>query len=121
MLHAVYRVGDLAATGRFLECLGMKKLRERDMPSGKYINVFYGYGPENRGKYFSLELTYNYGVDSYDVGTGFGNFGVAVPSAADAVKRLRQAGFTITGELGPISGKLACINTGTLGIQYIHT
>ena len=106
MLHAVYRVGDLPSTKKFLEALGMKVLRERDVPSEKYTNAFYGYGPEQRGEYFSLELTYNYGVDSYDVGTGFGHFGVGVENASEVVERVRAAGFKVTREVGPVKGEL---------------
>lgn len=105
MLHAVYRVVDLGATRKFLEALGMHVLRERDVPSQKYTNVFYGYGPEQRGEYFSLELTYNYGVTSYDIGSGFGHFGVAVSNVAETVERVREAGFSILREAGHVQGK----------------
>lgn len=105
MLHAVYRVGDLDATRKFLEALGMQVLRERDVPSEKYTNVFYGYGPEQKGEHFSLELTYNYGVGSYDIGTGFGHFGIAVEDAKAIVEKVREAGFTVCREVGPVKGK----------------
>lgn len=83
----------------------MKVLRERDVPSEKYTNVFFGYGPEQRGEYFSLELTYNYGVDSYDIGSGFGHFGIAVEDASAVVERVRSAGFKVTREVSPVIGK----------------
>lgn len=102
--HAVYRVGDVQASRKFLEALGMKALRERDMPEQKYYNIFYGYGPESNGEFCSLELTYNYGVDSYDIGTGFGHFGIAVEDAAAVVERVRAAGFEVVRELGPVKG-----------------
>lgn len=105
MLHAVYRVGDLDASRRFLEALGMHALRERDMPSEKFSNAFYGFGPERNGEYFSLELTYNYGVDSYDIGTGFGHFGIAVEDVAATVERVRSEGFKVVREPGPVKGK----------------
>lgn len=82
----------------------MKVLRERDVPSEKYTNVFFGYGPEQRGEYFSLELTYNYGVDSYDIGSGFGHFGIAVEDASAVVERVRSAGFKVTREVSPVIG-----------------
>jgi len=82
----------------------MKVLRERDVPSEKYTNVFYGYGSEKKGEHFSLELTYNYGVDSYDVGTGFGHFGISVEDAAAVVERVRAAGFKVIRELGVVKG-----------------
>ncbi|PIA64816.1 hypothetical protein AQUCO_00100348v1 [Aquilegia coerulea] len=77
MLHVVYRVGDLDKTIKFYtECLGMKLLRKRDIPEERYTNAFLGYGPED--SHFVVELTYNYGVDKYDIGAGFGHFGIAV-------------------------------------------
>lgn len=101
MLHAVYRVGDLPATRKFLQTLGMHVLRERDIPSEKYTNVFYGFGPEQKGEFFSLELTYNYGVDSYDVGTGFGHISVAVTDLTKILADVKDAGFTITRDAAP--------------------
>uniref|UniRef100_A0A453P1E1 VOC domain-containing protein n=2 Tax=Aegilops tauschii subsp. strangulata TaxID=200361 RepID=A0A453P1E1_AEGTS len=76
MLHAVYRVGDLDRTIKcYTECFGMKLLRKRDVPEEKYTNAFLGFGPEDSN--FALELTYNYGVDKYDIGAGFGHFAIA--------------------------------------------
>ncbi|BBN68939.1 glyoxalase I homolog, partial [Prunus dulcis] len=67
LLHAVYRVGDLDRTIKFYtEALGMKLLRKRDIPEEKYSNAFLGFGPEE--SHFVVELTYNYGVSSYDIG-----------------------------------------------------
>lgn len=106
MLHAVCRVGDLDATRKFLEAIGMKNLRGRDVPSEKYTNEFYGFGPEQHGEYFSLELTYNYGVSSYDLGTGFGYFGVAVTDINATVDRVRKAGFKVTQDPCPVLGKI---------------
>uniref|UniRef100_A0A6N2KGW2 VOC domain-containing protein n=1 Tax=Salix viminalis TaxID=40686 RepID=A0A6N2KGW2_SALVM len=72
LLHAVYRVGDLERTIKFYtEGFGMKLLRQRDIPEEKYSNAFLGFGPEESN--FVVELTYNYGVTSYDIGTGFGH------------------------------------------------
>ncbi|CEM25132.1 unnamed protein product [Vitrella brassicaformis CCMP3155] len=81
MLHVVYRVGDLDKSIDFYtNVLGMKVLRKRDVPEGKYTNVFLGYGPESKGEHFSVELTYNYGVDKYDIGKlGFLGLGVCLP------------------------------------------
>ncbi|ESR62986.1 hypothetical protein CICLE_v10016136mg [Citrus x clementina] len=79
-LHAVYRVGDLDRTIKFYtECFGMKLLRKRDVPEEKYSNAFLGFGPEQ--SHFVVELTYNYGVTSYDIGTGFGHFAIATEDA----------------------------------------
>ncbi|KVI01247.1 Glyoxalase/fosfomycin resistance/dioxygenase domain-containing protein [Cynara cardunculus var. scolymus] len=94
MLHVVYRVGDMDRTIKFYtECLGMKLLRKRDIPEERYTNAFLGYGPED--SHFVIELTYNYGVDKYDIGSGFGHFGIAVDDAK---------GGTVTREPGPVKG-----------------
>lgn len=98
MLHGVIRVGDLDETKKFLEAVGLKSLRERDVPDDKFSNAFYGFGPEQHGEHFSLELTYNYGVKSYDLGNGFGYFGVAVPDASVTVDRVRGAGFNVASD-----------------------
>ena len=68
----------------------------------QYSNIFVGFGPET--DQFALELTVNEGVTSYDLGTGFGHWGVAVESAAAAVERVRSAGFKVTREAGPVKG-----------------
>lgn len=96
MLHVVYRVGDLKRTGDFLGALGMHQLRARDVPEGKYTNEFFGYGSESMGKHFSLELTYNYGVDTYDIGDGVQAFEVASDDPVATTGRLEAAGFKPT-------------------------
>ncbi|RYR23716.1 hypothetical protein Ahy_B02g057202 isoform C [Arachis hypogaea] len=79
-LHVVYCVGDLDKTIKFYtKCLGMKLLRKRDIPEERYTNPFLGYGPEDSN--FTVELTYNYGVDKYEIGNGFGHLGVVVEDA----------------------------------------
>ncbi|KAG6739670.1 hypothetical protein POTOM_057284 [Populus tomentosa] len=103
MLHVVYRVGDLDRTIKFYtECLGMKLLRKRDIPEERYANAFLGYGPED--SHFVIELTYNYGVDSYDIGTGFGHFGIAVEDVAKIVELIKAKGGKVTREPGPVKG-----------------
>lgn len=102
-LHAVYRVGDLERTIKFYtECFRMKLLRKRDVPEEKYSNAFLGYGPEE--SHFVLELTYNYGVDKYDIGTGFGHFAIATQDVYKMVEDIRAKGGTITREPGPVKG-----------------
>lgn len=94
MLHAVFRVGNQPASAKFFtEALGMRETRFRDVPEGKYSNGFYAYGPETKN--FALETTYNYGVESYDVGEGFGHFGVATKDVAELAERIRAAGGTV--------------------------
>ncbi|KAH7841014.1 hypothetical protein Vadar_024512 [Vaccinium darrowii] len=103
MLHAVCRVGDLDKTIKFYtECLGMKLLRKRDIPEERYSNAFLGYGPEESN--FSVELTYNYGVDKYDIGTGFGHFGIAVKDVVKAVDLIKAKGGKVTREPAPDKG-----------------
>ncbi|KAK4753970.1 hypothetical protein SAY87_002074 [Trapa incisa] len=103
MLHVVYRVGDLDRTIKFYtECLGMKLLRKRDIPEERYTNAFLGYGPED--SQFVVELTYNYGVDKYDIGTGFGHFGIAVEDVAKTVELIKAKGGKVTREPGPVKG-----------------
>lgn len=101
MLHVVYRVGDLDKSIKFYtECLGMKVLRKRDMTEEKYTNAFLGYGPEDA--HFVIELTYNYGIDTYDIGTGFGHFGVAMDDISRIVDIVRAKGGKIIREPGPV-------------------
>ncbi|XP_010915890.1 probable lactoylglutathione lyase, chloroplastic [Elaeis guineensis] len=103
LLHVVYRVGDLDKTIKFYtECLGMKLLRKRDIPEERYTNAFLGYGPED--SHFVVELTYNYGVDKYDIGDGFGHFGIAVEDVAKTVDLIKAKGGKVTREPGPLNG-----------------
>lgn len=103
ILHAVYRVGNLEKTIKFYtECLGMKLLRQRDIPEEKYSNAFLGYGPED--SHFVVELTYNYGVESYDIGTGFGHFAIATEDIYKLVEDIRAKGGVVTREPGPVKG-----------------
>ncbi|OMO91048.1 hypothetical protein COLO4_18658 [Corchorus olitorius] len=103
MLHVVYRVGDLDKTIKFYtECLGMKVLRKRDIPEERYSNAFLGYGPEE--SHFAIELTYNYGVDKYDIGDGFGHFGIAAEDVAKTINLIKGKGGKVTREPGPVKG-----------------
>ncbi|KAG4992098.1 hypothetical protein AAZX31_09G176500 [Glycine max] len=112
MLHVVYRVGDLDKSIKFYrECLGMKLLRKRDMQEQRYTNAFLGYGPEDA--HFVAELTYNYGIDKYDIGDGFGHFGLAVDDISRIVELVRAKGGKITREPSPVKG-------GNSTIAYIE-
>ncbi|XP_022731713.1 probable lactoylglutathione lyase, chloroplastic isoform X2 [Durio zibethinus] len=112
MFHVVYRVGDLDRTIKFYsECLGMKLLRKRDIPEERYTNAFLGYGPED--SHFVIELTYNYGVDKYDIGTAFGHFGIAVEDVAKTVELIKAKGGKVTREPGPVKG-------GTTVIAFVE-
>lgn len=72
----------------------MELLRYRDIPEEKYSNAFLGYGPETTN--FAVELTKNYGVDSYDIGEGFGHFGLAIPDVYKACDDIKAAGGTVS-------------------------
>ena len=103
ILHTMLRVGDLQRSIRFYtDVLGMKLLRTTDRPDQKYTLAFVGYGDESA--HAVLELTYNYGVDRYDLGTAFGHVAVEVPDAAAACTAVRAKGGKVTREAGPVTG-----------------
>lgn len=102
-LHTMIRVGNLNRSVRFYtELLGMTELRRRDVPDGKYTLAFLGYGTGNAEGGGEIELTYNYGVETYEHGTAFGHLAVAVPDVAAACERVRNGGGRVTREAGPV-------------------
>ena len=108
LLHTMIRVGDLQRSINFYTAvMGMKLLRTSDRPEQKYSLAFVGYGDESANTV--LELTYNYGVDHYDLGGGFGHLAIAVDDVAGACERIRAAGGTITREAGPVKGGTSVI------------
>jgi lactoylglutathione lyase len=101
-LHTMLRVGDLERSVRFYTgLLGMRELRRRDVPDGQYTLVFVGYAPEASGA-AAIELTYNYGVEKYDIGTAFGHIAIGVPDVTATCEKLRAAGARIIREPGPV-------------------
>ena len=103
ILHTMMRVGDLQrSVGFYTGVLGMKVLRTTDRPDQKYKLVFVGYGDETNNAV--LELTYNYGIDHYDIGDAFGHIAIEVPNAAAACDAVREKGGTVTREAGPVKG-----------------
>ncbi len=103
ILHTMLRVGDLQRSIDFYtRVLGMKLLRSTDRPEQKYTLAFVGYGDER--EHAVLELTYNYGVDRYELGDGFGHIAIAVSDAAAACDRIRAAGGQVTRDAGPVKG-----------------
>ena len=103
ILHTMLRVGDLQRSVKFYtEVLGMKLLRTTDRPEQKYSLAFVGYDAEDRASV--LELTYNYGVDRYDLGSGFGHVALEMPDVAKACERVKQMGGKVTREAGPVKG-----------------
>jgi lactoylglutathione lyase len=100
-LHTMLRVGDLDRSVKFYtELFGMKELKRNEVPGGKYTLAFLGYGDEATTTV--LELTYNWGVDKYEIGTAFGHLAIGMPDVAGACEKLRKAGAKITREAGPV-------------------
>jgi lactoylglutathione lyase len=101
ILHTMIRVGDLQRSIDFYtRALNMTLLRQSDHPDGKFTLAFLGYGPEDA--YPAIELTYNYGVSSYELGTGFGHIALGTGDIQAACDTIRSAGGRITREPGPM-------------------
>ena len=108
MLHTMLRVGDLKRSVEFYtKVLGMKLLRTTDRPEQKYSLAFVGYDDEERSAV--LELTYNYGVDKYEMGGAFGHIAIGVPDVRAACERVRASGGKVTREAGPVKGGTSMI------------
>jgi lactoylglutathione lyase len=103
ILHTMLRVGDLERSLRFYtEVLGMRLLRKRDFPEGKFTLAFVGYGDESDAAV--LELTHNWGVERYELGTGYGHVAVEVDDAYRACEEVKKRGGKVTREAGPMKG-----------------
>ncbi len=101
ILHTMLRVTDLERSIAFyVDVLGMKLLRRNDYPGGKFTLAFVGYQDEKDGAV--LELTYNWGVDQYDLGTAYGHIAIEVDDAANACEMVRQKGGRVISEAGPM-------------------
>ncbi len=99
LLHTMIRVGDLERSVKFYtELMGMKELRRRDVPDGKYTLIFVGTEDDPA----EVELTYNYGVERYELGSAFGHLALGVPDIYATCEALRAAGVKITREPGPV-------------------
>lgn len=97
------RVGDLQrAIDFYTKVLGMKLLRTTERPEQKYSLAFVGYG--TNPEHAEIELTYNHGVDSYELGTAYGHIALGVADVYRACDRIRAAGGNITREPGPVKG-----------------
>ena len=108
MLHTMLRVGDMKRSVDFYtKVLGMKLLRTTDRPDQKYSLAFVGYDDEERSAV--LELTYNYGVDKYEMGGAFGHIAIGVPDVSAACERVRASGGKVTREAGPVKGGTSVI------------
>lgn len=103
ILHTMLRVGDLPRSIAFYtDVLGMQLRRTTDRPEQKYKLAFVGYRDDPDGA--EIELTYNYGVDRYELGSAFGHVAVEVPDAAAACEAVRSRGGKVTREAGPVKG-----------------
>ena len=103
ILHTMLRVGDLQRSINFYtQMLGMRLLRTNDRPEQKYTLAFVGYG--NNPEHAELELTYNYGVDKYDLGTAYGHIAIAVADAYQTCADVKARGGIVTREAGPVKG-----------------
>lgn len=101
VLHTMIRVGNLPRSIQFYtEVLGMQLLRTHDYPEGKFTLAFVGYGAESAQAV--IELTYNYGVERYELGTGFGHIALEVPDAAAACAEIKRRGGKVVREAGPM-------------------
>jgi lactoylglutathione lyase len=101
LLHTMIRVGDLDRSIAFYtEVLGMQLLRRNDYPGGEFTLAFLGYGDESDTTV--LELTHNWGVDRYELGTGYGHIAIEVDDVYKACDDIAARGGTITRPAGPM-------------------
>jgi lactoylglutathione lyase len=115
LLHTMLRVGDLQRSIDFYtQVLGMNLLRKTERPEQRYDLAFVGYG--SNPDHAEIELTYNHGVDTYDLGTAYGHIAIGVPDVAATCAAVRERasalGGAITREPGPVKG-------GTTMIAFI--
>ncbi len=111
LLHTMLRTGDLdRAIDFYTRVLGMRLLRRQDYPEGKFTLAFVGYGDERENTV--IELTYNWDVDRYDLGKGYGHIAIEVDDVYAACAEARRLGATIVREAGPM-------NAGTTVIAFI--
>jgi len=111
ILHTMLRTGNLERSIQFYtEVLGMKLLRQKEYPDGKFTLAFIGYGDERDNTV--IELTYNWGVDSYELGGGFGHIAIEVDDVYKAADEIKRRGGKILREAGPM-------NAGTTIIAFV--
>jgi len=112
LLHTMLRVGDLQRSIDFYtNVLGMRLLRQKDYPDGRFTLAFVGYGDERDSTV--IELTHNWDIDSYDPGKGFGHIAIEVDDVYEAVETLRSRGGKVIREAGPM-------NAGTTIIAFVQ-
>lgn len=112
ILHTMIRVGDFDRSIKFYtEVLGMKLLRQKEYPDGEFTLAFIGYGDEAENTV--IELTYNWGQDKYDLGSGFGHIALEVDDVYQATDEIRNRGGKIIRDAGPM-------NAGTTIISFVE-
>ena len=112
ILHTMLRVGDLEKSIKFYtEVLGMKLLRQKDYPDGKFTLAFVGYGEEKENTV--IELTHNWDTDSYDVGSGYGHIALEVDDVYKATDEIKLRGGKVLRDAGPM-------NAGTTIISFVE-
>ena len=112
MLHTMIRVGDLDRSIDFYtNVLGMKVLRRKDYPDGKFTLAFVGYGEESEQAV--IELTHNWETKKYDLGNGFGHIALSFPDVYKACEAVKAKGGKVTREPGPVKG-------GTTFIAFVQ-
>ena len=103
LLHTMLRVGNLQRSIDFYtNVMGMTLLRQSENPTQNYSLAFLGYG--RNPDHAELELTYNHGVESYNMGTAYGHLAIGVPDAYAACEKIRASGGSVTREAGPVKG-----------------
>ena len=112
MLHTMIRVGDLQRSIDFYtQILGMRLLRQKDYPDGRFTLAFVGYGEETDNTV--IELTHNWDTERYDLGEGFGHLAIEVEDVYQATEQIRQRGGKIIRDAGPM-------NAGTTIIAFVE-
>lgn len=112
ILHTMLRTGDLQRSIDFYtQVLGMKLLRRKDYPEGEFTLAFLGYGEES--EHTVIELTYNWGVAQYELGSGYGHIAIEVDDVYEATQRIRDQGGKILRDAGPM-------NAGSTIIAFVE-
>jgi len=112
ILHTMLRTGNLQRSIDFYtRVLGMKLLRQKDYPQGQFTLAFLGYGDESEQS--AIELTYNWGVEQYELGSGYGHIAIEVDDVYQATDRIKQQGGKILRDAGPM-------NAGSTIIAFVE-